>query len=66
MKAQCEVTFEFQLKAPLTWKGTIEGIAASTVISRAVRVAKKELRPNNWSSLIVVILERDNNPEDEE
>jgi hypothetical protein len=66
MRAKCAVTFEFVLNPPLTWRGEIIATAASTIVSRAVKQAKKELKPNNWSSLVVVILERDNTKEDTE
>jgi len=64
MKAKCSVTFEFLINPSLTWRGELSATAASTIVSRAVRLAKKELKPNNWSSLVVVILERDNTKEE--
>jgi hypothetical protein len=66
LKAKCAVTFEFIRNQPLTWRGDITATAASTIASRALRQAKKELKPNNWSSLVVVILERDNEEEEVE
>jgi hypothetical protein len=52
------VTFEFDLRPPLTHRGTVEatGIAAAT--ARAARAAHKTLRPINWTSAVVVLLDR--------
>ena len=60
MRAKCSVTFEFDVRAPVTWKGEMEGEAAHTVGLRAIREAQKVLQPRNWSSMVFVILERDN------
>lgn len=59
MKAKCSVTFEYEVRHPETWKGTVKATAPNTVVSRAVRMAMRKLHPRNWSSLVVVILERD-------
>ena len=66
MKAKCAVTFEFAGRAAMTWRGEVEGSALPTVVRRAADKANKNLRPRNWSSLVVVILERDDFKEDEE
>ncbi len=65
MKCKCAVTFEFMVNQPITWRGEVTAVAASTIVSRAVKTAKKELRPTNWSSLVVVILERDSTKDDD-
>lgn len=67
MKAKISVTFEFPTRAPETWTGTIEGKHPSTIVRRAVEEAQEKLFPRFWSSLVVVILERDDyNPQIEE
>jgi hypothetical protein len=66
MKAKVSVTFEFTMRPPLTWRGEFTATGAQTIVSRAVRDAKRALKPNNWQSLVVVILERDNTAETDE
>jgi hypothetical protein len=58
MRVNYAVTFEFDLRPPLTHRGTVEGWAASTCTRRAVDEAQKALQPVNWSSMVVVLLER--------
>ena len=52
------VTFEFDSRAPLTHRGTVLGSSGATCVARAARIAQKALRPVNWSSMVVVLLER--------
>lgn len=59
MQAQCAVTFEFQMRPPVTWKGTVDGFSAATIMRRATDTAQKALSPRNWSSAVCVILERE-------
>ena len=59
MKARCKVTFEFELRPPETWEGQIEGGVASTIFSRAVRAAQDALLPRLWTSVVAVIVSRD-------
>lgn len=58
MKAKCIVTFEYEIRPPDTWRGTVEGTSPSTIMNRAVRTATNKLRPRNWTSSVAVILER--------
>lgn len=58
MIAKCAVTFEFEMRAPLTWRGEVEATNVWTIVGRATRLAVKELRPRSWSSVVCVILER--------
>ena len=58
MTGSVAVTFEFETRPPQTWRGTVSGPGARALVSRAVVVAKKALKPRNWTSLVVCILER--------
>lgn len=58
MKCKCAVTFEFEINAPLTWRGEISGTEPQTVVMRAVMEAKKAYPRVKWNSMNVVILER--------
>lgn len=55
MRVSYSCTFEFQEKAPLTHRGTVEGAQPSTCVARAVRSAQKALRPINWTSVVAVL-----------
>lgn len=67
MKAKCSVTFEFPTRPGLTWKGEMIGTTPAAVVRRATEQASKELKPRNWSSLVCVILERDDvEPEEQD
>jgi hypothetical protein len=58
MKVKCRVTFEFDIRQPRTWNGEVEGSSTSTLARRAVDAAYKEMRPRNWISFTLVVLER--------
>ncbi len=58
MKVAHSATFEFEERQPVTHRGTVEGTSASTCVSRATRLAQRALKPINWSSFVVVLLER--------
>ena len=58
MKIKYSVTFEFPLRAPVTHRGTVEASTVGTCARRAIQIAKTELRPVNWSSMVFVALER--------
>ncbi len=58
MTCKVAVTFEYPVRAPETWRGEITAISPAKVVWRAVHAAKLALKPNQWSSLVVVILER--------
>ncbi len=58
MKCRASVTFEYATRAPQTHKiESLEATGPQTIANRAIREAKKELRPVWWTSL-VVLLER--------
>ncbi len=58
MTVRYSVTFEFDLRPPLTHRGTVSGGRAATCVARATREAQEALRPVNWSSMVCVLLER--------
>lgn len=67
MKVRYAVTFEFEMRPPMTHRGTVAGSSGATCVARAVRAAQKALRPVNWASMNCVLLERlDSSPESEE
>jgi hypothetical protein len=51
-------TFEFPSRQPLTHRGTIAAGKVHTCVARAVKDAQKALRPQGWSSVVCVLLER--------
>lgn len=58
MKCQYSVTFEFETRPPLTHRATVEAGEPHVCASRAIKEAKRALRPINWTSLVCVLLER--------
>ena len=64
MTVQYAVTFEFELRPPVTYRGTLAARGAHTCASRAIKVAQKALRPINWTSMVFVVLERGSGPSD--
>lgn len=52
------VTFEFDTRPPLTYRGTVEAGQPSTCASRAIRIAQQALKPKSWTSMNCVLLER--------
>ena len=56
MNLQCEVTFEFEIRPPMTWKGFIEANAIHTICHRAVSEASKDLSPRNWTSMACLVV----------
>lgn len=58
MKAKCAVSFEYQMRAPETWEGEVEGFTAPPIVRRATEAAIKAIKPRNWSSMVIVIKER--------
>jgi hypothetical protein len=52
------VTFEFDERPPVTHRGTVTAGQVHVCVARATRMAKKALRPKNWSSMVVVLLDR--------
>jgi hypothetical protein len=58
MHCKVSVTFEFEERQPMTWRGEVKAINPETIMGRATREARKNLKPKNWSSAVCVILER--------
>jgi hypothetical protein len=58
MRFRYAVTYEFPLRAPVTHRGTVGASQEATCFSRAVRTAKKALKPKGWSSVVCCLLER--------
>jgi hypothetical protein len=58
MKVRYSVSFEFETRAPLTHRGTVEAATGATCVARATKAAQRALRPVGWSSLVCVLLER--------
>lgn len=58
MTVRFAVTYEFDTRAPLTFRGTVAGSSTATCVARATRRAQKALRPVGWSSVVCVLLER--------
>jgi len=58
MRFRYAVTYEFPTRAPVTHRGTVLGSEAPQIAARAIRTAKKSLRPKAWSSVVCVLLER--------
>jgi hypothetical protein len=64
MKCKVAVTFEFDVSQPLTWRGEVSAGGIHTLVSRAVREAKKAYPNRSWTSLVVCVLERLDTTED--
>jgi hypothetical protein len=58
MTVHYAVTFEFDLRAPITHKGTVSASSAATCVARAVREAQKAAKPVAWTSVVCVLLDR--------
>lgn len=58
MHIEYAVTFEFPLRPPVTFRGTVQGSTASVCASRATKAAQKALTPIGWSSCVCVLLGR--------
>ena len=58
MTIQYAVTYEFETRPPQTHRGEMTAWSEPTCIFRAVKEAKKALRPIGWTSMNCVVLER--------
>ena len=58
MTTKYSVTFEFATLPPGTHRGTVAASNVATCVARATRDAQKALRPQKWSSMVCVLLER--------
>jgi hypothetical protein len=52
------VTYEFEHRPPLTYRGTATAGKVSTCARLALNEAQKALKPHGWASLNFVVLER--------
>jgi hypothetical protein len=64
MKCHYSVSFEFEIRPPSTFTGVVEGFTAGTCARRAVEEAQKVLKPINWTSLVCVLLDRVEDPDE--
>jgi hypothetical protein len=56
MQCKATVTFEFDLRKPITAiYDSLEATEAQTIASRAIVQARKSLEPRCWTSLVVVL-----------
>jgi len=56
MRCRAEVTFEFATRAPQTHHiETLEATGPQTIANRAIREAKRQLRPIYWTSMVCLI-----------
>ena len=59
MTVRYSVTFEFNGdREPLCHRGTVKATQIATCCARATREAQKVLKPQNWASVVCVLLER--------
>jgi len=58
MKVEYAVTFEFELKPPITHRGTVAGSSTPTVVKRALKEATTAHPGLSWASMNIVLLER--------
>jgi hypothetical protein len=56
MKCNVSVTFEYATRPPDTVKvAAVEAAGPQTIAARALREAKRQARPINWSSIVVLL-----------
>ncbi len=56
MKCKVSVTFEYSTRQPDTVRiPMVEASGPQTIAARAVREAKRQARPINWSSVVVLV-----------
>jgi hypothetical protein len=55
MKCRARVTFEYALRQPDLHTVEVEAGQPSTIAARAIRAAKKALRPVGWTSIVCLI-----------
>ena len=58
MTVRYAVTFEFDQRPPVTHRGTVAASQVGTCVRRATEEAQKALTPREWTSMVVVLLER--------
>jgi hypothetical protein len=57
MKCKVHVTFEYEARQPQTAEFELSAGGPQTIASRAIKAARKQLKPVSWTSA-VVLLER--------
>lgn len=56
MRCRAEVTFEYATRPPQTHRiEALEATGPQTIANRAIRDAKKQLRPISWTSMVCLI-----------
>jgi hypothetical protein len=55
MTAKWAVSFEFQTKPPLTFRGEVSASGMPTLVARAARTAMRQAGRQIWSSVVVLI-----------
>jgi hypothetical protein len=58
MTVKYSATFEFEVQAPITHRGTVVASSMPTCFARAAREAVKAYPGLRWSSMVIVLLER--------
>ena len=58
MTVRYSVSFEFDVRPPLTHRGTVTATQIDTCMRLATRNARLALKPQGWSSVVCVVLER--------
>jgi hypothetical protein len=67
MRCNVSVTFEFTTRAPQTAKVMdVEAGGVQTIAARAVREARKTLKPINWTSAVILVERLDSSETEEE
>jgi hypothetical protein len=56
MRCRASVTFEYATRAPETHRiDALEATGPQTIANRAIREAKRQIRPVYWTSLVVML-----------
>lgn len=53
------ISYEYESKAPLTWRGTVNATTPATALHRGEREARKTLKPGSWASMVAVVTRND-------
>ena len=65
MTVKYAVSFEFAINPPLTHRGVVTASQVDTCMRLATKEARLALRPQGWSSVVCVLLERLDTTSDE-
>jgi len=58
MFSRYSVTFEFDSRPPLTHRGIVSASQVDTCMRLATKKARSALKPQGWSSVVCVLLDR--------